>query len=137
MALQLKRLSHLGYAPDPMPRIPAEVRSFVAGQLGLQWDPSEAYSWDGTSLRSPGRKSLSISSKCFTVLAMPNSRDSPALVGPYRSVPCATPSSAARKGGELEQIQFLRGHESILTTERCRGLEQDLKNVINDALVFE
>lgn len=42
MALLLKTLSHLGYVPDAMPRIPGEVRSFVAGQLGLLWDPSEA-----------------------------------------------------------------------------------------------
>jgi site-specific recombinase XerD len=41
------------------------------------------------------------------------------------------------KGGELEQIKFLLGHESILTTERYLGSEQDLKNAVNDALVFE
>jgi len=41
------------------------------------------------------------------------------------------------KGGELEQIRFLLGHESILTTERYLGSEQDLKNAVNDALVFE
>jgi len=35
MALLLKTLSHLGYVPDAMPGIPGEVRSFVAGQLGL------------------------------------------------------------------------------------------------------
>ena len=41
------------------------------------------------------------------------------------------------KGGELEQIQFLLGPESILTTERYLGSEQDLKNAVNDALVLE
>jgi integrase len=41
------------------------------------------------------------------------------------------------KGGELEQIKFLMGHESILTTERYLGSQQDLKNAVNDALVFE
>ena len=41
------------------------------------------------------------------------------------------------KGGELEQIKFLLGHESILTTERYLGSDQDLKNAVNDALVFE
>jgi TnpA family transposase len=49
MALLLKALLHLGYVPDPMPRIPEEVRSFVAGQLGLLWDCSEAYSWQGST----------------------------------------------------------------------------------------
>ncbi len=49
MALLLKTLSYLGYVPDPMPRIPDEIRSFVAGQLGLLWDSSEAYAWNGST----------------------------------------------------------------------------------------
>jgi hypothetical protein len=44
---------------------------------------------------------------------------------------------AENDSGELEQIQFLLGHDSILTTERYLGSEQDLKNAVNDALVFE
>ena len=50
MALLLKTISHLGYVPDPMPQIPEEIRAFVAGQLGLLWDSSEAYSWHGSTL---------------------------------------------------------------------------------------
>jgi hypothetical protein len=49
MALLLKTLSHLGYVPDPRPQIPEEVRLFVTGQLGLLWDPSDAYSWQGST----------------------------------------------------------------------------------------
>jgi len=36
-----------------------------------------------------------------------------------------------------KQIQFLLGQKSILPTERYLGSEQDLKNAVNDALVFE
>jgi Domain of unknown function (DUF4158) len=32
-----------------MPQIPEEVRAFVAAQLGLLWDSSEAYSWQGST----------------------------------------------------------------------------------------
>jgi integrase len=35
-------------------------------------------------------------------------------------------------GGELEQIQFLLGHASILTTERCLGCKQNLEEPMND-----
>lgn len=35
-------------------------------------------------------------------------------------------------GGELEQIQFLLGHVSVLTTERYLGCKQNLENPVND-----
>jgi hypothetical protein len=43
MALLLKTVSHLGYVPDPMPKIPEEVRAFVAAQLGLLSDPKNLW----------------------------------------------------------------------------------------------
>jgi len=35
-------------------------------------------------------------------------------------------------GGELEQIQFLLGHASVLTTERYIGCKQNFKDAVND-----
>ncbi len=35
-------------------------------------------------------------------------------------------------GGELEQIQFLLGHASVLTTERSLGCKQNLEEPVND-----
>ena len=35
-------------------------------------------------------------------------------------------------GGELEQIQFLLGHVSVLTTERYLGSKQNLEDTVND-----
>jgi hypothetical protein len=35
-------------------------------------------------------------------------------------------------GGELEQIQFLLGHVSVLTTERYLGCKQSLEEPVND-----
>jgi Domain of unknown function (DUF4158) len=51
MALLLKALTYLGYVPDGLDQIPAEVRAFVAGQQGLLWDhsmpyPAHSRTWD-------------------------------------------------------------------------------------------
>ena len=37
-------------------------------------------------------------------------------------------------GGELEQIQFLLGHASVLTTERYIGCKQNLSHPVNDRI---
>jgi len=37
-------------------------------------------------------------------------------------------------GGELEQIQFLLGHASVLTTERYIGCKQHLACAVNDRI---
>ena len=46
MALLLKALGHLGYVPEKLNSIPGEVRSFIAGQLGLLWDFRKQYPWN-------------------------------------------------------------------------------------------
>ena len=43
----LKTLPYHGYVPNGVAQIPPAVRTFVAGQLGLLWDQSEQYAWDG------------------------------------------------------------------------------------------
>ncbi len=40
-------------------------------------------------------------------------------------------------GGELEQIQFLLGHVSILTTEAYLGVKQRLWGAVNDRIGIE
>ena len=37
-------------------------------------------------------------------------------------------------GGELEQIQFLLGHASVLTTERYIGCKQRINQAVNDRI---
>jgi Domain of unknown function (DUF4158) len=46
MALPLKTLPYLGYVPESLDRIPPEVHTFVAAQLGLLWDHSKHYAWN-------------------------------------------------------------------------------------------
>jgi hypothetical protein len=38
---------------------------------------------------------------------------------------------------ELEQIQFLLGHVSVETTERCLGCKQRLRQTVNDKIGLE
>jgi integrase len=40
-------------------------------------------------------------------------------------------------GGEIEQIQYLLGHESVQTTERYIGCKQRLRNAVNDRIGLE
>jgi integrase len=40
-------------------------------------------------------------------------------------------------GGELEQIQFLLGHVSVLTTGRYLGCKQRLREAVNDRIGLE
>jgi site-specific recombinase XerD len=40
-------------------------------------------------------------------------------------------------GGELEQIQFLLGQVSVLTTERYIGCKQRFRAAVNDKLGIE
>jgi integrase len=41
------------------------------------------------------------------------------------------------RGGELEQIQFLLGHVSVQTTERCLGCKHRLRDAVNDSIGIE
>jgi site-specific recombinase XerD len=40
-------------------------------------------------------------------------------------------------GGELEQIQFLLGHVSVQTTEKCLGCKQRIHGAVNDRIGIE
>jgi len=39
-----------------------------------------------------------------------------------------------KSGGDFEQIQLLLGHCSIQTTEKYRGMQQNLVEAVNDML---
>jgi integrase len=40
-------------------------------------------------------------------------------------------------GGEIEQIQYLLGHESVQTTERYIGCKQRIRNAVNHRIGLE
>jgi len=40
-------------------------------------------------------------------------------------------------GGELDQIQFLLGHDSVQTTERHLGCSQRIRGSVNDRIGIE
>jgi site-specific recombinase XerD len=40
-------------------------------------------------------------------------------------------------GGEIEQIQYLLGHESVQTTEQYIGCKQRIRNAVNDRIGLE
>ena len=44
---------------------------------------------------------------------------------------------SGRSTGELEQIQFLLGHQSVETTERYLGCKQRLRAAVNDCIGIE
>ncbi len=46
----------------------------------------------------------------------------------------AAPACATSPGGELEQIQFLLGHATVLTTERYLGCKQRISEAVNDRI---
>lgn len=46
VAVLLKSLQYLGYFPGHLSEVPTVVKSFIAKQLNLLWDPSEQYPWD-------------------------------------------------------------------------------------------
>jgi len=52
MAVLLKSLPYLGYFPERLSEVPAVIKSFIARQLNLLWDPSGQYPWDARTRRS-------------------------------------------------------------------------------------
>jgi integrase len=68
-------------------------------------------------------------------------REAAASAGIEKPAPHDLRRSCARlhhlAGGELDQIQFLLGHVSIQTTERCLGCKQKLRVAVNDRIGIE
>ncbi len=61
--------------------------------------------------------------------------ESPSLAQHDRHRTCAR--LCHQDDGELEQIQFLLGHISVQTTERCVGCKQRFRNAVNDRIKLE
>src|SRR5262245_36893908 len=51
MAVLLKSLPYLGYFPATLREVPTDVRTFIAHQLGLLWEPSGPYPSDARTQR--------------------------------------------------------------------------------------
>jgi site-specific recombinase XerD len=68
-------------------------------------------------------------------------KDSARTIGLQKLAPHDLRRTCARlchsAGGELEQIQFLLGHVSIQTTERCLGCKQRIQSAVNDRIGIE
>jgi hypothetical protein len=49
VAVLLKSLQYLGYFPDGLQQVPSVVRTFMAHQLQLLWDPTADYPWQSST----------------------------------------------------------------------------------------
>ncbi len=49
VAVLLKSLLYLGYFPTHLDQVPETIRTFIAHQLGLLWDHTDQYPWEGST----------------------------------------------------------------------------------------